>query len=271
MKLQGKIALVTGAGKGIGTGIAQRLAEEGADVALNYAHSTQGAERAAKAIRAMGRRAITVCADVSKAAEVQAMVARTVSELGRLDILVNNAGVDPHIHLLEMTEEQWDWVLDTNLKGTFLCSQAAAREMLKTGGGKIIIISSIHATATYMHITAYAASKGGLNALTRQMALELGPHHINVNAIAPGCIPVDKNWELMPNFDPHMFDSEIPLGYAGTPSDIGDAAAFLASDEARFINGAVLTVDGGTLARMSLGMSSQNDVLAGMQEMKQDE
>ena len=182
---------------------------------------------------------------------------------GRVDILVNNAGIDPHAPFLEMTEEQWDWIMDTNLKGNFLCSQAAAREMVKSGGGKIVIISSIHSIQTYMHITAYAASKGGLNAMTRQLALELAPYEINVNCIAPGAIHVDKFYGVVPDYDPHMFDHEIPLGFIGYPEDIGAAAAFLASDDARYITGQVLFVDGGTSCRMFLGVSEKKaDLLA---------
>ena len=257
MKLKDKIAIVTGAGKGIGTGIAWRLAEEGAHVVLNYAHSAAGAEDMAGKIRALGRQTLTFQADVSRADQVRAMIARTVETFGRVDILVNNAGIDLHVAFLEMTEEQWDWIIDTNLKGNFLCSQAAAREMVKTGGGKIIIISSIHSILTYMHITAYATTKGGLNAMTRQLALELAPYHINVNCIAPGAVHVDKFYGVVPNYDPHMFDHEIPLGFMGYPEDIGAAAAFLASDDARYITGQVLFVDGGTSARLFLGVSDK--------------
>jgi len=257
MKLKDRIAIVTGAGRGIGSGIALRLAQEGADVVVNYAHSAEGARQVAGKIREIGREAIAVKADVSKADEVQAMIDRTVRTFGRVDVLVNNAGIDPHAPFLEMTEEQWDWVIDTNLKGSFLCSQAAAREMVRTGGGKIVIISSIHSFVTYMHITAYAATKGGLNAMTRQLALELAPYHINVNAVAPGSVHVDKFYGVIPNYNPHMFDHEIPLGFIGYPEDIGAAVAFLASEDARYITGQILVVDGGTTARMFLGVSEK--------------
>ncbi len=272
MKCEGRVAIVTGAGKGIGPGIALRLAQEGADVVVNYAHSMVGAQEVAAKVRELGRRAITVKADVSKAADVQAMIDRTLDAFGRVDILVSNAGVDAHIPFLEMTEEQWDWIINTNLKGTYLCSQAAAREMIKTGGGKIIIISSIHSILTYMHITAYAASKGGLNAMTRQLALELAPYHINVNCIAPGSVHVEKSYSVVPNYDPHMFDHEIPVGSIGYPEDIGAAVAFLASDDARYIAGQVLFVDGGTSARICLGVSDKKvDLLGNVKALeKQD-
>lgn len=271
MRLEDKIAIVTGAGRGIGSGIALRLAQEGAHLVINYAHSAAGAEEVAERIRAIGQQAITFKANVSKADEVQAMVERTVETFGRVDILVNNAGIDPHVPFLEMSEEQWDWIIDTNLKGNFLCSQAAAREMVKTGGGKIIIISSIHSFMTYMHITAYATTKGGLNAMTRQLALELAPDHINVNCIAPGAIHVEKFYSVM-DYDPHMFDHEIPIGFIGYPEDIGAAAAFLASDDAKFITGHVLVVDGGTTARMLLGVSEKKvDTLDNVKTLEKKE
>jgi NAD(P)-dependent dehydrogenase (short-subunit alcohol dehydrogenase family) len=257
MKLQDKVALVTGAGKGIGAGVALHLAQEGAHVVLNYAHSAKGADEVCAKIQALGRRALAFKADIAKAAEVKAMFDKTIETFGRVDILVNSAGVDPHVDFLELTEEQWDWTIDTNLKGNFLCSQAAARQMVKTGGGKIIIISSIHSIQTYPHITAYATSKGGLNAMTRQLALELAPYHINVNTVAPGAVHVEKFYGIIPNYDPHMFDHEIPLGFMGMPSDIGAAVAFFASDEARYITGQVLFVDGGTSARMFLGVTEK--------------
>lgn len=272
MKLQDRVAIVTGAGKGIGSGIALRLAQEGADVVVNYAHSAEGAQQVVVQIQALGRRALAIQADVSKGDQVRAMVTQTLETLGHIDILVNNAGIDPHVDFLEMSEELWDWIIDTNLKGTFLCSQAAAREMAKTGGGKIVIISSIHSILTYMHITAYAATKGGLNAMTRQLALELAPYHINVNCVAPGAIHVDKFFGIVPGYNPHMFDHEIPLGFIGYPEDIGAAVAFLASDEARYVTGQVLFVDGGTSARMFLGVSEKKvDLIEGAKTLeKQD-
>lgn len=257
MKLLDKVALVTGAGKGIGAGVALHLAQEGAHVVLNYAHSAEGAESTCAKIQALGRRAMAVKANISKADEVRAMFDKTFETFGPVDILVNNAGVDPHVNFLELTEEQWDWTIDTNLKGNFLCSQAAARQMVKTGSGKIIIISSIHSIQTYPHITAYATSKGGLNAMTRQLALELAPYHINVNCVAPGAVHVDKFYGIIPNYDMHMFDHEIPLGFVGQPADIGAAVAFFASDEAKYVTGQVLVVDGGTSARMFLGVTEK--------------
>jgi glucose 1-dehydrogenase/3-oxoacyl-[acyl-carrier protein] reductase len=272
MGLKDRTAIVTGAGRGIGSGIALRLAQEGADVVVNYAHSADGAVAVAEQIKALGRRAIPIQADVSKADQVRAMVAKTVDTFGRVDILVNNAGIDPHAPFLEMTEEQWDWIIDTNLKGNFLCSQAAAREMVKSGGGKIVIISSIHSIQTYMHITAYATSKGGLNAMTRQLALELAPYQINVNCIAPGAVHVDKFYGVVPEYSPSMFDHEIPLGFIGYPQDIGAVAAFLSSDDARYITGQVLFVDGGTSCRMFLGVTEEKtDLLDDVKTLEKKE
>jgi NAD(P)-dependent dehydrogenase (short-subunit alcohol dehydrogenase family) len=259
MRLKDKIAIVTGAGQGIGKGIALGLAQEGAHVVVNYPYVgvADKAEAVAARVRETGRQSITIQADVSKAAEVQAMVDKTVETFGRLDIQVNNAGVDPHVPFLEMTEEMWDYIIDVNLKGNFLCAQSATRAMMKTGGGKIIIISSIHSIQTYQRITAYAAAKGGLTAMTRQLAIELGPYHINVNCIAPGPIDVEKSYLTNPNYDPHMFDHEIPVGTIGYPADIANAVIFFASDESHFVNGQVLLVDGGISARLLLGVSDK--------------
>ncbi|MCA0453656.1 MAG: SDR family oxidoreductase [Chloroflexi bacterium] len=274
MQLQDKIAIVTGAGQGIGKGIALRLAREGSHVVINHpsASTAEKAEEVATLIREMGRKSIAIQADVSKAAQVEAMVQQTVEIFGRLDIQVNNAGVDPHIPFFELTEEQWDFIINTNLKGNFFCAQSAARAMAKTGGGKIIIISSIHGMQTYKRMTAYAAAKGGLNAMTRQLAIELGPYHINVNCIAPGAVQVEKNYIMDPNFDPHAFDHEIPVGSIGNPDDIAGAVVFFASDDARYISGQVLTVDGGTSTRILLGVSDKKiDVVEQVVTMKPED
>ncbi len=259
MRLENKVAIVTGAGQGIGKGIALALAQEGAHVVVNYPAPfvAAKAEAVAAQIRDMGRKSITVQADVSKGAQVQAMVDQTVETFGRLDIQVNNAGVDPHIPFLEMTEEQWDFIIDVNLKGNFFCAQSAAKAMIPNGGGRIIIISSIHSLQTYQRITAYAAAKGGLNAMTRQLAIELGDYHINVNCIAPGAIEVEKYTEMNPNHDPHQHDHEIPAGRIGYPADIANAVIFFAADESAFVTGQVLLVDGGSSARLLLGVSDK--------------
>jgi len=251
MLLQGKVALVTGAGRGIGRDIALHLGELGAAVALNYAHSEKGAHTAAEAIRALGARAIVVPADVRSPVAVSGMVAKVVEQLGRLDILVNNSAVDPRIAILDVTEEFWDTVMDTNLKGTFFCAQAAVREMVRQGGGRIISISSVHGQATMNKFAVYAATKGGINALTRQLALDLAPYGITVNAVAPGCVQVEKS-----TYDPASRSREIPRGRVGRPRDISTVVAFLASDAAEWLTGQVITVDGGTTTRLFLDLAS---------------
>jgi glucose 1-dehydrogenase/3-oxoacyl-[acyl-carrier protein] reductase len=247
--LEGKVALVTGAGRGIGRVIALRLAAQAAAVALNYSKSEQGAQAAAEEIRSGGGQASVHQADLSSP-EQAARLVRTVAErAGRLDILVNNAAIDPRMPLFEVTGEFWDSVIDTNLKGAFFCAQAAALEMEKTGRGRIINISSVHGQATMNHMAVYAASKGGMNALTRQLALDLAPLGITVNAVAPGCVQVEKS-----TYDPASRGKEIPAGRVGHPSDVAEVVAFLASDATAWLTGQVITVDGGTTARLFLDL-----------------
>ncbi len=248
MLLQDKVALVTGAGKGIGKGIAVRLGKEGAHVIVHYAHSSKGAEEVVEILQGLGRDALSVYADVSKSDEVQKMVSRAMKRFGRIDILVNNSGITEGVGFLDETEERWDRIIDINLKGAFFSSLCCAREMIKTKGGKIIFIGSIHSILNVPNRTAYAASKGGLDAMTRQLAIELAPHHINVNSVAPGVVHVEKLSEK----DLHQYDEEIPLGFFGFPEDVASTVAFLASDEARYITGQVIFVDGGISSRMAL-------------------
>lgn len=252
MRLKDKVALVTGGGRGIGRHIALRLADEGADVLVNYASSEVGAEDIAAQIRDKGRRAIAARANIAERADVDAMFERLLAEFGRIDILVNNSAIDPVIPFLEMTDEQWDRVININLKGTYMCSQAAARLMVEQGGGNIIIIGSMHSMATFPGMLAYASAKGGLNAMTRAMALDLAPHRIRVNCVIPGSIHVEKAYEVIPNYDPHMIDDQIALGRIGYGPDIAAAVAFMASQDAEYITGTTLNVDGGVMARMAL-------------------
>jgi NAD(P)-dependent dehydrogenase (short-subunit alcohol dehydrogenase family) len=251
VKLEGKVAIVTGAGKGIGRGIALELAKEGAQVALNYAHSEAGALEIAQKIKDMGRRAIVIKADVSKVNEIGAMVEATWDEFGRIDILVNNTGITERMKLLDLTEEFWDRTIDINLKGAFFCMQAAARRMVKTGGGKIINLSSVNSKASAEDLTAYAASKGGINSMTMQASLDLAPYKINVNAIAPGMIEVEK-LAFDPLYDREHRAQQIAWGRVGFTDDIGKAVVFLASSDSDYITGQVLFVDGGLLARLSM-------------------
>jgi glucose 1-dehydrogenase/3-oxoacyl-[acyl-carrier protein] reductase len=223
------------------------LAEEGCAVVLNDRAPIGRAEETAERIRASGGSAMACEADVGDPGQVSRLIEAAMAEFGHLDILVNNAGIDPRRPVLDVSEELWDSVLDVNLKGAFFCAQAAARQMRSQGGGRIINISSVHGQSSLPNLSVYAASKGGLNALTRQMALELAPFHITVNAIAPGCVLVEKC-----TFDPEQRGAEIPLGRVGRPRDISALVAFLASDDAGWLTGQVITVDGGSTTRLFL-------------------
>lgn len=248
----GKVALVTGAGRGIGAVLAQSLAAQGASVAVNYAHSQAEAEAVAAAIRAAGGDAKTFQADIGSKATIDRMFAALLDTWGHLDILVNNAGFDPGATpFLEVDEALYDRVTDTNLKGAFFCTQAAARAMIARGeGGKIINISSVHARASVKHHGVYAATKGGLESLTRQLALELADYRIRVNAIAPGFIEVDR-LSSRPGYDREREGKTIPWGRVGTPEDLCGLLHLLASDASDFITGQVFTVDGGSLCRLA--------------------
>ena len=247
MRLAGKAALVTGAGRGIGRGIALELSREGARVAVNYLSSERMAHELVALIRESGQEAFAIQADVSKSSDVNHMVNETVERFGGLDILVNNSGITILKPFLEDTEEVWDKTIDTNLKGPFLCSLAAAKIMVQRGGGKIVNISSVNGYTTIPGLTHYAASKGGLNMLTKAMALDLAPYKINVNCIGPGTIEVEKYFND-PQYDRQRWGDGAPWGRVGFPADIGKAVVFLASDDADYITGQVLYVDGGITA-----------------------
>jgi glucose 1-dehydrogenase/3-oxoacyl-[acyl-carrier protein] reductase len=251
MKLEGKVALVTGACRGIGRRIACRLCEEGAAVIFNDLDAGPVEMRYIEACTEAGRKAIFHQADISEVSQIEVMIDSIVQEFGRLDILVNNAGIDPTAPFLQVTEDLWNKIINTNIKGTFFCAQLAAREMRKLGQGRIINISSVHAQATMYGFSVYAASKGAVNGLTRELALELAPHGITVNAIAPGAIEVER-FISNPLYDPDLLAKEIPLGRVGKPEDIAGAVMFLCSDEAAWLTGQVITVDGGTLTRLYL-------------------
>lgn len=242
-----RVALVTGAGRGIGRAIALALAGEGAHVALNYRVSQIGACQAAEEIRGLGRKALTVRADVSREDEVRRMVEQTISEFGRLDILVNNAAVFSATPLLELTVAEWDKIVDINLKGVFLCCQAAARAMLQQGSGVIVNLASgggLSPDPGYRVSVAYAASKAGVIHMTRRLAQELAPA-IRVNGVAPGVI--SSKSEPMSQRMVDRISKLAPLGRVGEVSDIADVVVFLASDDARYMTGQTLSVDGGII------------------------
>jgi glucose 1-dehydrogenase/3-oxoacyl-[acyl-carrier protein] reductase len=241
------VALVTGAGRGIGRGIAEVFAEEGAHVAVNYLDDADEAERVAAFVRCHGRRAMTVQADVSRRTEVEPMIDAVWREMGALDILVNNAGIETIVPFLELTDEQWTRLVDVNLRGAWLCSQVFCRRALdEQRPGSIINIGSIQAAKVLPGRTHYAPTKLGLEALTRNMSAEMTPRGIRVNCVHPGLIDtpmtawVMKNPEILPGVL-----AQISLGRAGHPREIGAVAAFLASDEASYVTGQSIHVDGG--------------------------
>jgi 3-oxoacyl-[acyl-carrier protein] reductase len=246
MRLQGKVALVTGAQQGIGASIACALARDGADVAINYLDDRKGAETVAAQVRAAGRRAAIVQGDVAQPAQAGPMVERAERELGPLDVLVNNAGMFPRVAMLEMKESDWDFVLDINLKGSFFCAQAAARAMVASRRpGAIINLASqaIRGAVLGVH---YSASKGGVVAMTRAMALELASHGIRVNAVAPGLTDTAQPRYGHGEDELHAMGRAIPLGRMAQPDDIASVAVFLASDDARHVTGQTVHVNGGS-------------------------
>lgn len=246
MNLTDKVAIVTGAGRGIGRSIALTLAEAGAAVVVTDLNLID-CEQVVAEIKDKGGRALAVKCDVSQAEEVAQLMTSTLAEFKQLDILVNNAGIFPFKSFLEMSEEDWEKVMDVNLKSIFLCGQAAAKEM-KTGG-KIVSISSIAAFVGFSGLTHYCASKGGIVGLTRALALELAEKKINVNSVAPGAIETPGASTGMTPEAKKQTEAMIPWGRMGLPADIANAVAFLVSEQADYITGQTLIVDGGYTLR----------------------
>ncbi|MDN5276909.1 MAG: 3-oxoacyl-[acyl-carrier protein] reductase [Clostridiales bacterium] len=246
MELEGRTALVTGASRGIGRAIAIYLAELGAQVAVNYSSSEQRAIEVVEAIRGKGGRAIAVKADVSNPQEVEAMFEKVLNEFGDLHILVNNAGITRDALLIRMKQEDWDAVLDTNLKGVYNCSKAAAKIMIKKRRGKIINISSVVGVAGNAGQSNYAAAKAGVIGFSKAIARELAPRNIQVNVVAPGFIETDMTAALPESIRQEML-KQIPLGRYGDPMDVAYVVGFLASDKSRYITGQVIHVDGGMI------------------------
>jgi 3-oxoacyl-[acyl-carrier protein] reductase len=247
--LNGRVAVVTGSSRGLGRAIAVKLASLGAKVVVNYYSNSDGANETLRLIRDAGGEAIVMQADVSVFAEAQKLVQTAIDHFGRLDILVNNAGTTRDTLLVRMSEEDWDVVLDTNLKGVFSCCQAAQRTMLRQRYGRIVNISSIAGLVGNAGQTNYTASKAGMIGFSKALAKEVGSRNITVNVVAPGYIPTDLSSTIPPDLLAKGMEV-MPLGRPGTPEDIANAVAFLASEEGNYITGQVLAVDGGLAMQM---------------------
>ena len=259
MKLEGKVALVTGSSQGIGQAIVLRLAEEGANVVINYRSHPEGAQETLAKVEAVGGRCYmaqcpqskgyTVQADLGSVEEVRQLIAESIEHLGRLDVLVNNAGIEKHAPFWEVTEADYDAVMNVNLKGVFFATQAFVQHLMTTKrSGKIINISSVHEELPFPNFAVYCASKGGMKMLTRNLAVELGSLGITINNVAPGAIETPINTKLLN--DPEKLGAllhNIPLGRLGQPQNVASLVAFLASSDADYMTGSTLFVDGGLL------------------------
>jgi glucose 1-dehydrogenase len=254
MRLKDRVALVTGASSGIGRAIAERFAVEGAHVGVNYLPRGTGEADARGVVASLATEGLAVAGDVSKRVDVERMVSEVVEKFGRLDIAVCNAGIEIKRPFLEATDEEWERVIGVNLYGAFVVSQAAARQIVKQGGGgKLIYTSSVHEDIPFPGFTSYCASKGGVRMLMRNLAIELAPHRINVNNIAPGAIATPINQAVLE--DPQAKAnaiSEIPWGRFGRPEEVASVAAFLASDDAEYVTGSTYYVDGGLTQQVTI-------------------
>ncbi len=249
MRLEGKVALVTGSGQGIGRAIAVRLAEEGADIVIDDRADDSRAEETLALVEATGRRGVVIVGDLGKIEDDRRMVEEGVRQMGKIDILINNAGVEKNASFLDVTEADYDFVLDINLKGTFFATQTFVKHLRDSRRpGKIINISSVHEELPFPHFTSYCCSKGALKMFTRNLSIELAPLGITINNIAPGAIETPINTKLL--HSPELMKgllSNIPLNRLGTTKDVAGVAAFLASSDADYMTGTTVFVDGGLL------------------------
>lgn len=247
MKLEGKVALVTGSSQGIGRSIAIRLAQEGADVVINYNSNPAKAQEVLAEVQKTGRRGFSIGANLGQVSEVRRLISEAVEHFGQLDILVNNAGVEKNAPFWEVSEADYDFVLNVNLKGVFFATQAMVQHLMETKrGGKIINISSVHEELPFPHFTSYCASKGGVKMMTRNLSIELAPLGITINSIAPGAVETPINKNLLN--DPAKLSrlvGQIPLGRLAKPEEVAGLAAFLASADADYVTGTTFFVDGG--------------------------
>jgi len=246
LKLEGKVAIVTGAGregKGIGRFVALALAREGADIVIAD-YVLEAAEAVAQEVCSLGRKAVAVRADVAKYADAEAIVRKALDEFGRVDILINNAGITRDALIPKMSEEEWDQVINTNLKGTFNCTKAVTKPMLKQRSGKIVNVSSVMGIIGNIGQANYSASKAGIIGLTKTTARELGSRGINVNAVAPGFIQTAMTEDLPENVKDNL-NKQIPLHRLGTPEDVASVILFLCTEDSSYITGQVINVDGG--------------------------
>jgi NAD(P)-dependent dehydrogenase (short-subunit alcohol dehydrogenase family) len=263
--LDGKLVVVTGAGTGIGRGVALELARQGADVALHYATSAQGALEAVAQIQAMGRRAIAIQGNLGEVAECRRVVDEAAAFLGGLDSLVSNAGVTLTLGFFDVTEDHFNRIYHLNARGEYFCTQQAVKHILARGevlrrqfpdrpwaGGSVVTVSSVHGLVGCPGHSVYAGTKGAINAFTRELAVELCPLHVRLNVLAPGTIEVPSYWKTDPNYTREAANTSVPWGRVGLPEDVGYLAAYLISDASEFMTGQVLYFDGGLTAKMAL-------------------